>query len=78
MIRRVYLAVMIWAVSAPAQWLDHPTPGMPRSADGKPNLAARAPKTADGKPDLTGLWQRMQGHVVCLMESQTRCSFESP
>jgi hypothetical protein len=40
-----------------AQWLDHRTPGIPRTADGKPNLSAPAPRTADGKPDLSGLWQ---------------------
>ena len=40
-----------------AQWIDHRTPGIPRTADGKPNLSAPAPRTADGKPDLTGLWQ---------------------
>jgi hypothetical protein len=61
MILRVCLAVVVWAVSAPAQWLDHPTPGIPRTADGKPNLGAPTPKTADGKPDLTGLWERMRG-----------------
>ncbi len=61
MIRRVCLAVVIWAVSAPAQWLDHPTPGIPRTADGKPNLSAPVPKAKDHKPDLTGLWQRVRG-----------------
>jgi hypothetical protein len=40
-----------------AQWIDRRTPGIPRSADGKPNLTAPAPRTADGKPDLSGLWQ---------------------
>jgi hypothetical protein len=40
-----------------AQWLDHPTPGIPRRPDGKPNLTAPAPRTADGKPDFSGLWQ---------------------
>jgi hypothetical protein len=39
-----------------AQWLRQPTAGIPRTADGKPNLSAPAPKTADGKPDLSGLW----------------------
>ena len=40
-----------------AQWINHPTPGIPRTSDGKPNLAAPAPRTSDGKPDLSGLWQ---------------------
>ncbi len=40
-----------------AQWLDYPTPGIPRTADGKPNLSAPVPRTADGKPDLSGLWR---------------------
>ena len=42
-----------------AQWLDHPTPGIPRSPNGKPNLSAPAPKTPDGKPDLSGTWYRL-------------------
>jgi hypothetical protein len=40
-----------------AQWLSYPTPGIPRTPDGKPNLSAPAPKTADGKPDLSGIWE---------------------
>ncbi len=39
-----------------AQWLNYPTAGVPRTADGKPNLSAACPRTADGKPDLSGLW----------------------
>ena len=50
------VAVLMFTASASAQWLKHPTPGIPRLADGKPNLAAPAPRTADGKPDLSGLW----------------------
>jgi hypothetical protein len=45
------------AVSAFAQWQGYKTPGIPRLADGSPNLSAPAPKTADGKPDLSGIWQ---------------------
>jgi len=46
-------------VTASAQWLNHPTPSIPRTADGKPNLSAPAPRTADGRPDLSGLWNRI-------------------
>jgi hypothetical protein len=42
-----------------AQWLNHPTPGIPRTADGKPNLAAPVPRTPDGKPDLSGVWTKI-------------------
>ena len=40
----------------PAQWLKIKTPGIPRKADGKPELTAPAPRAPDGKPDLSGLW----------------------
>ncbi|GEM_PF-5553360 len=38
---------------ARAQWLDRPTPGIPRTADGRANLSAPPPKSADGRPDLS-------------------------
>jgi hypothetical protein len=41
---------------AAAQWLNYPTPGIPRLSDGKPNLAAPTPRASDGKPDLSGIW----------------------
>ena len=41
---------------ADAQWLNHPTPGIPRTPDGKPNLSAPAPRGTDGHPDLSGPW----------------------
>src|SRR3974390_286676 len=42
-----------------AQWAQYPTPGIPRTADGKPNLSAPAPRTADGHPDLSGVWEHL-------------------
>jgi hypothetical protein len=56
---RTFLAIFVCAMNLPlsAQWLKYPTPGIPRTADGKPDLNAPAPKTADGKPDVSGLWQ---------------------
>src|SRR6202451_2234094 len=46
----------LWAPGARAQWLTYPTRGIPRTPDGKPNLAAPGPRAADGKPDLSGIW----------------------
>ena len=42
---------------ARAQWLNYPTPGTPRTRDGKPNLSAPSPRASNGKPDLSGVWQ---------------------
>jgi hypothetical protein len=44
------------SVTVGAQWIGYPTPGIPRTRDGKPDLSAPAPRTADGKPDLSGIW----------------------
>ena len=49
-----------------AQWLHYPTPGIPRTPDGKPNMSAPAPKTRDGKPDLSGIWMAPEDHVPML------------
>jgi hypothetical protein len=42
-----------------AQWQNYRTPGIPRTADDKPNLSAPAPKAPDGKPDLSGMWEHL-------------------
>ena len=49
-------AALACAIPASAQWQGHPTPGIPRTADGTPNLSAPAPRTANGGPDLSGIW----------------------
>ena len=52
------IAILAAAGTLPlsAQWLHYPDPRIPRTKDGKPNLAAPAPRL-NGKPDLSGLWQ---------------------
>jgi hypothetical protein len=50
------LVLIVGTIPAGAQWLDRPTPGIPRTPDGKPNLTAPASRGPDGKPDLTGVW----------------------
>ena len=50
--------VVLLGVSAAAQWTNVPRSSIPRTPDGKPNLAAPAPRLVDGKPDLQGVWQR--------------------
>jgi hypothetical protein len=55
---RLLVAITFCSAPVAAQWLNQPTPGTPRSKDGKPNLVAPAPKARDGNPDLSGIWIR--------------------
>src|SRR5438876_11690602 len=56
--RRAVFAISFGLVSTSlqAQWIDHKAVGIPRTAEGKPDLQAPAPTTSDAKPDLYGLW----------------------
>src|SRR5688572_12753994 len=58
---RVVIAALLLTASLSAQWLQHPTPGIPRTPDGKANLSAPTPRSADGKPVLAGLWRPAPG-----------------
>ena len=49
-------ALLAFGSSTSAQWLNRPSPGIPRLPDGKPNLSAPVTRTADGHVDLSGIW----------------------
>ena len=69
---RFTLAALALASLLPAQWLDYKTPGIPRLADGRPNLSAPAPRAPDGKPDLSGIWAAecaIYGRDACFTQS---------
>jgi len=55
-VRLTTAALLFSASLMPAQWPSPKAPGIPRTHDGKSDLATKAPRTADGRPDLSGLW----------------------
>ena len=66
------LLVLPLATVLEAQWLNHPSPAIPRTADGRPNLSAPVPKTSDGKPDLSGIWA-----AQCAIAGRDSCFTQS-
>ena len=59
------------------QWLRYPTDGIPRKADGKPDLTAPAPRLPDGKPDLSGIWHAAQANRCVNSKGEaTSCGIE--
>ena len=50
------IAFCLSCLCAQAQWLNNPTPGAPRTPDGKVDMTGPVPRV-NGKPDLSGVWQ---------------------
>jgi hypothetical protein len=55
---QVWMGIAFFAACccAPAQWLNQPMAGAPRTPDGKIDMTGPVPHL-NGKPDLSGIWQ---------------------
>jgi hypothetical protein len=72
---RIWIGIVFLGAgfSGQAQWQNQPTPGAPRTPDGKVNMTGPV-RRVNGKPDLSGVWQvqgepRAPGSLFGLGES---------
>lgn len=78
--KRVILAIALIAfpLALSAQWPDYPTPGVPKTPEGKPKLDGPAPRAADGHPDLSGIWENIRGNVATFAAGAPRAAPPPP
>lgn len=62
---RMFVLVLCLLPSLRAQWIHLPTKGVPKTRDGKPNMAAPTPRTREGKPDFSGMWWTADRMLPC-------------
>ncbi len=55
------LVILLFNLPVMAQWPPFPTPNVPMTSSGEPDLDASAPRTSWGDPDLSGIWERYGG-----------------
>src|SRR5690349_7772870 len=71
-VQKLATVLCVMSASLTAQWPNHPTPGLPRTSDGKPDLSAPVPRAADGKPDLSGVWAVRNGNALFYITSSLK------